>query len=188
MEIHILREAGYEEALKGMVMSFETECPLYDVWTDTNDMDHMEHVARKLYNKDGGHNKFLEHIMLWVDIRASLAWWKQADTYRVGMSKLSKSTMHTLMRRPIVQEDFAMDIPQVTLNQLNQMRETKQFDDLVMALPSGYLQTRRCCFNYKTLRNMINQRHHHKMYEWREFCECMSALVDHPELLERKKK
>lgn len=51
--------------------------------------------AGRLFEKDGGHNKFLESVILWLDVNAPLYWWTEADTYRLS-TKQSESTMHTL--------------------------------------------------------------------------------------------
>ena len=95
MEIRIIEEAGHTAAITGMKFSHQGEGPLDEIeevsYIDTKS-------TRTLANKDGGHNKFLESIMVWMDIRAPLKWWKQFDTYRIGVTKQGKSTMHSVMK------------------------------------------------------------------------------------------
>jgi hypothetical protein len=174
IEIKILREAGYDEAIKGMEFSYETECLLSEV--DDNHKLKSAKVALFLADKDRGHNKFLESIQVWMDIRATMNWWKQFDTYRIGVTKLSKSTMHTLMKRPIVQTDFGTPIPIGTLVSLNSLRKENKFEEIINILPMGYLQTRRVCLNYKTIRGIILQRRGHKLPEWKLFIKAMENL------------
>jgi len=178
MDIKIIKEAGYEEAIGGMAFSFQTEAiKIADV------KPRSYKAAKTLAHQDGGHNKFLEHIILWVDIRASLTWWKQADTYRVGMSKLSKSTMHTVMKRPLTTWDFGDVIDLNTIDILNTYIMNRDFKRVLDYLPGAYMQTRRCCLNYKTVRNMINQRQGHKLPEWKDFIEGILENVEHKQLL-----
>ena len=175
MQVKILHEAGMELAIEGMGFSFQLE----------NDLDVKVKPrgtykgAQVLAKKDGGHNKFLESIVVWMDVRASMAWWKQFDTYRVGVTKLSKSTMHTLMRRVIKSKDFNMKIPMEIIHTLNDLVLAEEFDQVIGLLPMSYLQTRRVCINYKAIRGIILQRRGHKLPEWAEFIEAMEDLEDY---------
>ena len=47
------------------------------------------------------------------------------------------------------------------------------FRELVQDLPSAYMQKRTVITNYAELRNIYFQRRHHKLDEWREFCDWM---------------
>jgi len=92
--IEIVNESGYHAAMLGLSLSYNKSlCAMYD-------------VAKKLYNKDGGHNKFLESIQIWLDIKMPRYWWQEFDTYRVGVTKQSESTVHTVFKRELTQEDF----------------------------------------------------------------------------------
>lgn len=69
------------------------------------DMD----LCRRLINGGPEHRKFLRQIFVSVDITAPLYWWKEADTYQVGVTKNSTSTMHKLASTPITLECFETD-------------------------------------------------------------------------------
>ena len=64
-------------------------------------------LSMKLQKAGPEHCKHLRMIMVWADITTSLTVWKQFDTYRAGIEKISTSTMHTLMRRELTADDFA---------------------------------------------------------------------------------
>lgn len=66
------------------------------------DMD----LCRRLINGGSEHRKFLRQIMMSVDITAPLYWWKEFDTYKVGTTANSTSTMHKLASTPITLECF----------------------------------------------------------------------------------
>ena len=181
MKIKKLDEAGYRSALLGLSFSHAVECDIDDCQYD---FANMKKLSEALCKKDRGHNKFLEQIQTWFIIRAPLYWWKQFDTYRVGVSKSSKSTMHTLLKREFKKSDFTGDIYSWTVEYLENLRENKEFDKLNAELPNGYLQTRLVNVNYKTLRNIIKQRKHHKLKEWEYFIGTVLLTVNRPELLE----
>ena len=158
----------------------------FDDFTATD--EDRDRVATKLAPMDGGHNKFLEQIQYWILVQAPLFWWKQADTYRVGISKSSESTMHKSWKNGLTQEMFEYPVFQDTLDAINDaIREygsqivtadRKQFLEKVIVnnLPDGYLQTRLLNVNAKCLRNMYFQRCDHKLKQWRDFCAWIKEL------------
>jgi hypothetical protein len=168
VDVTILREAGYEEALLGLSLSYNRP------------VETMAGVAQRLCHKDGGHNKFLETMVVWLDITAPRYWWQQFDTYRVGMTKQSESTMHTLLRRPLRQDDFEGGIHPGTLSRLNALIAAREFEQVKRELPEAFVQRRIVCTNYKTLRNMVVQRATHRLGEWQVFCEALLGQLTHP--------
>ena len=146
----------------------------------------IEKIAHNLASKDGGHNKFLESIVVWLDVSAPRYWWCEFDTYRVGITKQSASTMHTLSKTPFNQSMFERQIPQYQLNRLEDLREKMDFIQLKTELPEGFIQRRIVCANYKTLKNIIGQRIGHKLNEWRIFINEVCNGVKHPEFISIK--
>lgn len=69
------------------------------------DMD----LCRRLIKGGSEHRKFLRQIIVSVDITAPLYWWKEFDTYKVGTTANSTSTMHKLASTPITLDCFEMD-------------------------------------------------------------------------------
>lgn len=187
--IHVIKEmeAGYLTALHGLAfnkkMAYES----------------MPGLARKLAFKDGGHNKFLESICVWFNVRAPRYWWQEADTFRLS-TKQSESTMHTL-----IDELTNFNVAGNTIEQNRQFQFMKEnfeeafgiehFHDMILQahadnitrlkalLPEGFLQRRLWCMNYKCLRNIILQRRTHRLPHWRQFIDQVLEQVDHPELL-----
>lgn len=85
MDVKILNEAGFEEALLGIA----TNKKKYD--------RDMTNVATHLSKAGGGHDKFLEMIHVWIDYTTTRSIHQQIDTYRVGVTKSSESTHHMLI-------------------------------------------------------------------------------------------
>ena len=191
MRYKVLHCAGYEQAVLGMMLSYGKTS--FDDFT-AKDED-RDRVATKLAPMDGGHNKFLEQIQYWILIQAPLFWWKQADTYRVGISKSSESTMHKSWKNRLTQEMFETPIFQDTLNNLNKFIDEYNADkttterkaylqDLIIGnLPDAYLQTRLLNVNAKCLRNMYFQRRDHKLKQWRDFCDWIKTELPYGDLI-----
>ena len=180
MEINILHEAGYEYALRGMAYSYKDRAlPVEEWWK--GQFAKSEKRAKKLCKLEGGHSNFLESIMVWIDIEAPRYWWSEFDTYRVGTTKQSESTMHTLKKRDLELEDFEGNIPWNIVQSVNARREDN-IQDLKGILPEAYLQRRLVVTNYKVLKNIIAQRYDHRLPQWQVFVQAMKNL-EHPELL-----
>ncbi len=179
MEIRIVEEAGHLTAIEAMAFSHQTECDLQLIPSGDVNLK----TAKTLASKDKGHNKFLESIMVWFDMRAPLYFWKQFDTYRVGITKQSKSTMHTLMKQLLWADDLVDTVSLEQIDYVNEAIKNGNFNEAIANLPEGYLQTRRVCCSYKTIRHIIQQRQHHKLGEWKEFCDFMKDMLEYPELL-----
>jgi len=172
MKVKVLKEAGYDEAMLGLSLSFNQE------------VDKMPYVANTLAFKGLGHNKFLEAMAVWVDITAPLYWWQQMATYRIGTSFSSESTMHTLLRHTLTDGNFeGEDTSVAMINMLNTMRSDGNLLVLKQHLPSSFLQRRIMTTNYKALQGMIQQRGTHKLPEWQLFIKAVKDGLLYSELL-----
>lgn len=79
----------------------------------TSEEPHFGEADTKLIHSlvQGGteHRKFLRQVFVAMDITAPLYWWKEAETYKVGTTSNSCSTMHKLTSKPITLDDFSID-------------------------------------------------------------------------------
>ena len=55
------------------------------------------------------HAKYRRMIVVYVDITAPLYWWKEFDTYRIGVEKNSCSTMHKIHDKEFTLDDFSCE-------------------------------------------------------------------------------
>lgn len=184
MHVAVLVEEGYEMALRGMAYSFKDRAVPVLGWWDTHQVK-AEKRAELLAGKEGGHNKFLESIIVWIDIEACRAFWSEFDTYRVGTTKQSESTMHTLQKRPPEYADFEADTPWQLIEAFQDIWPSIKNDvtTLKCALPEGYLQRRLVCTNYKVVRNIVAQREGHRLKYWDRFIQDLIDQLEHPEFL-----
>ena len=184
------------------VLKIQNDCIEY-AFIGPKDLD----LAHRMIKAGASDSKFLRQIKVCVDITAPLYWWKQFDTYKIGTTANSTSTMHKLSSTPITLDcfetddynrdlilfnetyndevisfavdDFSRELID-TLEQLrikyNETKDQKYWKELVRWLPNGWLQTRTVTMNYAVIRNIYFQRLHHRLNEWKQFCNWVEQL------------
>ena len=190
MRYEVISFCGFGPAMLGTMLSYG-KTGLEDLLAYPNIEPSVEErfqeLAEKLVKAGPGHDKFLEQIQYWLAIQAPLFWWKQFDTYRVGISKSSESTMHKSWKNGLTDLMFESEVYPCTIDYLNrdihryhtvEDPEVKKMLErkIISNLPDGYLQTRMVNINAKALRNIYLQRKDHKLTEWREFCDWFKTL------------
>ena len=148
-------------------------------------------LMRKLVKAGSDHRKFLRQILVSMDITAPLYWWKEFDTYKVGTTANSCSTMHTIHKKPFEVDDFSHERMSATalrvikrlVNFLElerkcycESKNREHWDDIIQLLPASYNQKRTVTFNYEVLLNMYRSRKNHKLPEWHALCDCIENL------------
>ncbi len=123
---------GFEHALRGMRNPMnswnKSDSWFYELdkvgYIGKNDLE----LAKKLIGAGSEHRKFLRQIFVSVDITAPLFYWKEFDTYKIGTTANSTSTMHKLLSTPITKECFEMgDNADLPLPEIGQYFTTNQF-------------------------------------------------------------
>lgn len=155
-------------------------------------------LAKRLCAAGSDHRKFIRQIFVSVDLTAPLYWWKEFDTYKVGTTANSTSTMHKIHAKPFSAADFSCErmLPEAreslegTIAALEALRlrylETKDkavWYSIIQLLPSSYNQMRTCTMNYETLVNIYHARKAHKLVEWHTFCDWIGTLPYAKELI-----
>ena len=182
---------GFKGALRGMrnpKNSWDRSDTVFEptLVIGENDMK----LATSLIRAGSEHRKFLRQIFVSVDITAPLYWWKEFDTYKVGTTANSTSTMHKLASKPITLDCFEVDdlnskaireieTPTPTdfvtnliwdLEELRQKfletNDKRYWKELVRWLPESWLQTRTVTMTYENLLSIGKQRRNHKLNEW----------------------
>lgn len=194
MRLNLIKSEGFKEAMLGAMLSYgKTDFDIIENYAQTGDIPYeiknrFIPLSHSLVKSGAGHDKFLEQIQYWLAIQAPLFWWKQFDTYRIGVSKSSESTMHKSWKNGLTQDMFEYHVFDYVLDKLNELiaeymsdktsPECKKqlFSLIANNLPDGYLQTRMVNINAKTLRNIYKQRRDHKLPQWRMFCDFIKNL------------
>jgi hypothetical protein len=181
VEVVKLEECGRFTAMFGL--SLNKEQPIENMWE----------VAKKLAFADAGsHRKFLRQMYLSFKLRIPRYVWAEVDTYKVGPTRNSGSTMHNVHKRPFTGDDFT-EIDPIMLTRLNQIwlefkSGERTLHSLKANIPEGLLQTASFSMNYEVLRAMYLDRKKHRLPEWPYMLDQMIAQVDYPELIIKKEK
>lgn len=167
-----------------------------DLNTDILGKNDLE-LAKKLSKAGNDHAKFLRMINVTCDITAPLYWYKEYDTYKVGTTANSCSTMHKIQAKEFTLDDFSHEhlivdedtstnyigVLDFVIDSLNRARikylETKNKDywwQMIQLLPSSYNQRRTVQLNYQVLKSMYFARKDHKLDEWHTFCDWIETL------------
>lgn len=190
MRFALLKYEGYQLAILGAMLSkgkvdFDALLNASVGITPKDLKERGDNLAPRLAGADGGHNKFLEQIQYWIAINAPLYFWKQLDTYRIGVSKSSESTMFKMWKSGIDKKDFenpdqiypeTIERLNKEISEYNQNPSQDKFMTIISNLPDGFLQTRLLNLNAKALRNIYFQRKSHKLTEWRKMCKFIEGL------------
>ena len=191
---------GMESATRGMRNPLES-WHLSDSYWGNNEYSLESYVLgendlklmQRLIKAGTEHRKFMRQIFVSVDITAPLYWWKEFETYKVGVTANSTSTMHKLASKPITMDCFengemiySFTIAELEMNRLKYLetKDKNEWKRLIVNLPSSWLQTRTVTMNYENVRTMIHQRTNHKLTEWsKDFIEWAKTLPYSEELL-----
>ena len=154
-------------------------------------------LAQRMIRAGSSDRKFLRQIMVSVDITGPLYWYKEFDTYKIGTTANSTSTMHKISSTPITPTCFELDDynnevfnPELFIDNLetlrkkyNETKDQRYWKELIRWLPEGWLQTRTVTLNYEILRNIYSQRKNHRLTEWHQFCDWIKTLPYSKELI-----
>lgn len=176
MKVYDIEVHGIDRALRGLARSYGSP------------LENMYHRAIALAPLDKGHNKFLRQIQVWCEVEAPRFWWAEYDTYQISTVRQSDSTMHTLHKQPLNQNNFEYEISNYYLDYLNlSIEEFKKGNiskaELKNDLPEGFLQGRTLTFNYANLREMTLQRYNHELPQWQFFLNTLLTSIPDIELL-----
>ena len=194
---------GWEAAIRGARNPMNSWHKM-DSGYNNGDFDMGENdydLLRRLTIAGPEHRKWNRMVTVTMDITAPLYWWKEYDTYKVATVANSCSTMHKIQAKEFTLDDFstehlddvALGVMKKVIRELNYDREifniTKDKEkwwNMIQLLPSSYNQKRTVHLNYETLGSMYHQRKHHKLDEWREFCETIEDCLPYSEFITRK--
>ena len=201
LEVSNIQTYGWKAAIRGMRNPMNSHIKEDSSWGDTtfslgpNDLD----LALRLIKAGPEHAKFLRMIHVQMDINGPLYWWKEMDTYKVGTTANSCSTMHKIAAKEFGPSDFSHEHLHIyswtNLNYLidilnfwrniyinggmvdnldgtTQVFEPKSKNawwQMIQLLPSSYNQLRTWDASLATVLSICKQRKGHKLDEWETF-------------------
>lgn len=153
-------------------------------------------LAKRLWTGGTEHRKWMRQVIVWVDITAPRYWWSEFDTYKIGTSANSESTMHRLTKDGVKKEDLdftwgldglADSTMEDLISNLNVLidfynactpEKKKEIFPLIKGLlPESFMQKRTVCLNYEVLATMYRQRKNHCLPQWsKDFTSWVETL------------
>jgi len=180
MKIETLEISGFRSALAALRMPYGKEARsettfsyagenklsasdpkfmyMSSVKADRNDIVLMN----TLIKRGDEHAKVMRGIIVYAKITAPIYFFCEEETYRAGHERLcSESTMHG------VAKGFSGD----------------ELVKVKSELPMGTELTKVDFFSYQCLRNIVRQRHNHRLPEWHQFVKWVRSLPFAEELI-----
>lgn len=147
---------------------------------------------------NGAHAQWLTGVRVAFDLTCTNKMWVEAERYRFLEFVSSQSTMHRITKFDIekscnkyvdkriidiVKEKISnyngatleyCNLPEEDINKIKSCTSgdylKELYLDILYNIPSGFELTARLTTNYRCLLNIYNQRHDHRLPEWRDFC------------------
>lgn len=216
IDVNHIETWGFEHAVRGMRNAMNSWDKSDSYWTEDwhsdteskkmiykigdQDMSLMQRLYKASLSGDNhAHRKYLRQIMVSMDILAPRYLWAEFDTYKVGTTANSTSTMHKIAAKKFELEDFSHEhldsAGLATLNniidRLNVCRDyfNGRYDEvdstvdkksywwnMIQLLPQSYNQLRTVTMNYENVFTIIAQRTGHKLDEWNQFVDILWKL------------
>lgn len=130
----------------------------------------------------GGHDNFLNGIIVQFDLTFSIKAWVEAERYHFLDFVSSQSTMHRIAKMDIEKQcneyvhPATINVVESLLDIYNQDPTPDNYLKLLYNIPTGLRYTARMTTNYRQLKTIYAQRKHHRLPEWREFCKWIETL------------
>lgn len=106
---HAKSDSDWEVAFSEETDSYADNNPIEntDILEDFVIGPNDHNLMMRLSKAGSDHRKYMRMLDVYVDITAPLYWWKEFDTYRVGVEKNSDSTMHMIHAKEFTLDDFS---------------------------------------------------------------------------------
>lgn len=187
---------GFDSALYGMRMPLKSYSKADSKWQRTEDGADEEFVIgssdyrlmKSLWEGGTEHRKWMRQVIVWAEIEMPRYFFQEWDTYKIGTSANSESTMHRLTKDGVKKED--LDFPfddsiasayvsalliglnnwiDLYNNEPDPDEKERLFLIIKGLLPESYMQKRTVCLNYEVLANMYRQRKSHRLPQWNKY-------------------
>lgn len=148
-------------------------------------------TQRRLGSQPRGsaHDNFLNGILVSFDLTCSNKMWIEFERYHFADIVSGQSTMHRISQLLEGDTPFNNYVDWIIKHRVfelakiyNRDQTTENYLKLLYSIPSGLELTDHIVTNYGQLKTMYNQRHNHRLPEWRKFCDYVIQLPFFSEL------
>lgn len=188
MEVRNIKVYGIEDSFRASKFPM-----LSDI--DNATADYTERIKTLASCKHGtGHDNFLNGIIVQFDLTLSNKCWVEMQRYHFIDFVSSQSTMHKMVDFDLTTsynefvDQRIVEILKEKVKKYNKLKKQshdnnlvseeleRQYLEILYSNPSGFELTARMTTNYRQLKTIYLQREHHKLPEWRKFCEFIKTL------------
>lgn len=126
---------------------------------------------------NSGHCSFAKGIVVNMDLTFTNKAWIEFQRYHFADIVTGMSTMHRISKFNLENAFNEFTDPQFIerlqelQNEYNADRSQENYLKLLYSTPAGLKMTGRVTTNYLQLMNIWQQRHNHRLPEWRQFCK-----------------
>ena len=138
---------------------------------------------------NSGHVSWAKGVVVNMDITFTNKAWIEFQRYHFADIITGMSTMHRISKFDLNDVFNEYVDPHIIIHLKAIQKEyidnptPENYLKLLYSTPSGILMTGRVTTNYLQLMNIYQQRHNHRLPEWREFCQELLELPMFKELL-----
>lgn len=196
MEVTVIRVEGLDIACEAVRLSFNSKSNEgaveksqgINLWKDNVEL------AKKLILSGDSHSKCMRMATVWLDLTMPRYWWSEWDTYKIGTTAMSESSVHKMLSRikhgELTLDDFYVNTGDVAEHIADTIGKMEDFvaagmsiEGIKQMLPESFLQRRIVCTNYQTLRHIYFDRRNHRLPIWHKFLDELLKQLPFPEFV-----
>lgn len=169
---------GLDDSMQAIGLSYGTVLSHDKSLNIANKLGHMP--------SNSGEDNFLSGIIAQFDLKCSNKMWIEMERYHFMQIVMSQSTMHSLKKMISPKEDPYNKFVDPEIKRIMQKLSLKYSENptsdnylsLLYSNPCGCEIKARVTTNYRQLKTIYQQRHNHKLPEWRQFCDLLIDKED----------
>ena len=183
LKVENLRTFNWEGALRGMRNPMNSWAKSDSTFDENGNIINVGEndlrLMKTLFKAGAEHRKYLRQIFVSMDITAPFYLWKDFDTYKIGVTSNSCSTMHKLTSKPITLDDFSIDDDDMDVIDSEDEISPKDFFRIVVANCEMYRQ-KYLMYKQKAKLNPKKAKHYNscaKRY-WRKLVQLLPSAYN----------
>ena len=139
-------------------------------------------IARGRAAIGSAHDCYLKGITVQFDLTMSIKMSVEMERYHFIDFVSSQSTMHRITKLDVDDscneyvDERAKELVRQMVRYYNAEPTEENYLRILYNVPTGFCLTARMTTNYLQLKTIYQQRHNHRLPEWRSFCEALLVL------------
>lgn len=194
MKVSKVETMGWKNAILGMRYPLNSEA-MSDTYVDESGRvvvgEKDKDLIVRLSVAGSAHRKVLRMIHIQMSVKMPMTWWKHEATHKVGVTEISRSTMHKgVGKETLTKDDFyveewnkeneyvlgkLVELQGLHAGETDPKAKKALWRRLIDALPMSYCQERMVDMNYEVAISMLHLRYQVEKLspEWDFFCQAL---------------